>query len=393
MENKILTIKINSGELRKAVTLAGTVVPSNAIVPASETLLFVIKDKKANITATDTKMSVGTAVMCSEVESFKSDPKADDEMMIPFKFLSALLAKIPNQPITIDHYCDEVPKNFSSEKQLYAFGIVVTVGADQFEIPCENPEEFPKMPFKSEKQFSIDAEQLRDGLRCVKDFYIVDEGRPRMSGVILDMTTDLIDLVALQAHRGAVYKTKQRSETTGQFTLPDKLVSFLASNIKDDAKGPATVKISDRGIKVIYDNFVVISSLMTGDLVAYYTFLGLPIQCSTVLNAGEWRSAIDRAVIFSNDTGMIKHSFRDDKLYLKSENKNYQTASEQHINIQEEIESFDVNLKGKDIISGIGPIKGDVEVRLAGDRMPVYVVPKEHNAESLTFFFMPIAEI
>lgn len=394
MENKTIQFTINSGELRKAIALVGNAVPGNALVPACENVHCALStDGGMILTATDTHITISTQVKCASVEMEASN---ENELTIPFKFISPLLAKLPNQPITVQLFKIPVEKRFSSETQKFAYAIRVLStrsdgkGDDEYKMECEDPAEFPKMDFKKEKSFKIPAAQLADGIAHCKEFYDVSEARPAVSGVRVDMTSDLIDIVAMKHSGCAAFTTKAKSEVAGAFTMPDSLVRFLSSAIKENPDGDVSFLLSHSAVKVRYDGFVVVATLLVGEFSNYREYVRMECNQRVKININEWRGAIDRSMIFSNDKGIVRHQFKEESLTISSDNAAYQTSSNQCIPINGIVDEFDVAFDGALLKKGISGLKGEITLGLIEQNRPLFIYPESHSGEALVFFLAPI---
>lgn len=394
MENKIVTFTINSGELRKGIALVGNAVPGNALVPACENIhCLVHSDGNMILTATDTHITISTQVKCSSVEIETGN---QTELTIPFKFIAPLLAKIANQPITLEFYQIPVEKRFSSEVQRYAYSVRVLSprhtgkGNDEYKMECEEPADFPKMDFKKEKSFKMSAAQLKDGIGHCKEFYDVSEARPGTSGIRIDMTSDLIDIVAMKHSGCAAFTTKSKCEVVGAFTLPDSMVKFLSFAIPDNPEGEVSILLSQSAVKIRYDGFVAVATLLVGEFSNYREYIGMEVNQKVKINIGDWRGAIDRSMIFSNDKGIVRHQFKDESLTISSDNANYQTSSNQCIDVNGIVEEFDVAFDGALLKKGISGLKGEITIGLIAQNRPLFIYPDTHSGESLVFFLAPI---
>lgn len=387
MENKILSIQVKVSELKKVVQIAGGAVPGNAVVLAHECLHFEVKaNKMLIVTGTDANLTIRNFAMCEEVEIIE-----DSFFMVPFKILSELLKTLPSVPITIEAFKDEMEKKHSSELQLYTYGINVLVDSQMYNIPGENPDEFPKAKFTKEKSFSIDVQQFREGIRHVMNHYVPnDDARPYMSGVRLDLTSELVEIVAVSTFGGAVFETKEKSQIVGGFTLPDRFVKFMNSSLKDSDEKPLMFSTSGNLIKVMSETFTAMTVLVEGNYPNYSKFKKTDFAFETDVNIEEWKVVLRRALLFSTDIGGVRHSFREDKLFLKSEDSTQNKASEQHIAISEEIEEFDINLKGAQLVSGLNTVSGAAKLGMDNMQMPIYVMPQNHGGSALYYFFTPM---
>lgn len=386
MENKTLSLRIGKKELQKAIEVAGSAVPNNAIVMAAENLLIEIKDDNLiYLTGTDTNVTISTVAKCLDTDIIEGN-----SFMISYKFLSALLKKLPDVPLLIEHMMEEIPKAHASAKQLYKYTAEVFVqDVGNYKIPCENPQDFPIPNFTADKTFTMDVQQFRHGLRHTKDFYRVAlETYPAMSGVRMDCMADLITMCGFTFSKGCIFRTNVKTQAICAFTLPDKLTNFLFNNIKEGAEGDIKFMLGETAVKVKYKGFTILSTLYQGQYPNYGVIMNVPPKMETTISLNEWRVGLERALVFSNENGEVKHTFAGGQVHLASSDSRYDTASDQYIDVSEDID-LDITLNGKDIIQSSASASGTAVIQVSDipNDPNIYVFPQEHEGDMLQMFF------
>jgi DNA polymerase-3 subunit beta len=196
----------------------------------------------------------------------------------------------------------------------------------EFEMPGEDPAQFPEWPtFTEDKYHEISAGSLREMIRRTL-FAVADEtGRYSMTGVLWDLDGDTTRLVGSDGYRLALAQGTATSHgghtTKGQNpVVPTKAMSLLERNLQDDPE--ETVKICIRPNDVLFrtERAVVYSRLVEGRYPDYrQIFPKKPATKVTVAAAPLMTAVRQAAVMVDNETKRVAFRFAKNKLTLEAQ--------------------------------------------------------------------------
>jgi len=230
--------------LKNMQTIGGIITTNNA-VPIVENVLFEVKSKKLQLTATDLETTITT-----ELEL--SDSDADGSIVVPAKILLETLKSMPDVPVIFE---------ISEE-----FGIEITADESNYKLAGFDPEDFPEKPtLKNSSSFEISANILGNAIsRIIFAVAADDNMRPVLTGVLCEIQPEDIIFVATDAHRLARYRNTQlKTGLEASFIIPKKPM-LLLKNILQSYQKPVRIDYSKEKVAFQLDELYIVSKLIEG---------------------------------------------------------------------------------------------------------------------------------
>lgn len=196
---------VSAETLKPALKILGQAVNEKAILPVTKNIYFKVRNGEAELVTTDID-NVISVILPAETSD------ADFELLIPFEFLSKVVAVSKNEPLVIEHP--------SARK------VKILTENDLFELTSlDKTEEFPKLPAAPKKANHTLSEEfvklMSDALLTVNK----DVTRPALSRVMLDLQTGDVNIVSTDAIM--MYKHRLQLEVAEPLQL-----QFSAKTIK-----------------------------------------------------------------------------------------------------------------------------------------------------------------
>jgi DNA polymerase-3 subunit beta len=195
----------------------------------------------------------------------------------------------------------------------------------EFEMPSEDPSQFPDLPtFAEDKFHEITAGTLREMIRRTV-FAAADEtARYSMTGVLWELEDSVARLVATDGRRLALAQdtaTGHGGHTTRGHApvVPTKAMNLLERNLHDDEE---TVRICLRPNEVLFrtERAVVYSRLVEGRFPDYRQVLPKKQTTKVVLQATPFQVAVRQAAIMTDeDSKRVTFRFAKNNLTLKAQ--------------------------------------------------------------------------
>jgi DNA polymerase-3 subunit beta len=233
--------------LLSAFQLASVAIPARDVKPILRNVKAIAETDRCTLMATDLELGIRLEVRGLKVEE-------PGEAILPAARLIAILREAQAEEVTIDADNDACH---------------VTGPGMEFEMPSEDPANFPDLPtFTDDKYHEIAAGPLREMIRRTVFAAADESARYSMTGVLWELEGDKARLVATDGKRLALtdgVATAHGGHTTAGQThvVPTKAMSLLERVLHDDAE---TVRVCLRPNEVLFrtERAVVYSRLVEG---------------------------------------------------------------------------------------------------------------------------------
>jgi DNA polymerase-3 subunit beta len=288
--------------LLSAFQLASAAVAPRDVKPILRNLKIITEEGQTTLMATDLELGIRLTVRDVKVEE-------PGEAILPAARTLAILRESTDEELSLDANNDRC---------------VVRGRFNEFEMPSEDPANFPDVPpFAEEKFHEITAGGLREMIRRTIFAAATENPRYAVTGILWELENDQAHLVATDGRRLAVVNgtaTAHGEHTTKGQTpvVPTKAMSLLERNLSD---GEETVRVSLRPNEVLFktEQAMIYSRLVEGRYPAYREVFPKKATTKVTLTAGPFHSAIRQAAIMTDDESKkVVFSFGKKKLTLQA---------------------------------------------------------------------------
>jgi len=374
------TFTINSKELLKALNFAGKAIPNTAITPIFEcVLLDVKKSGQIFITGSDSNTVIQTSATMAEW-----DFDEDFKIAAPYDLLSKTLINLPNAPITITYIEEGI-----------VFKIELTFETDLFSIPCEDPRDYFKDPVVNDSEtIKMPAQHFQRGIDQVINF-VGDEAkenpRPFILGMHIQIQDGRIDFCAFNGFTLGLYSRPYSDpDTNKKFLVPGKFMRLISEFIGND-ESDVFIQISDRMIKVRSANWVAHATLIENEFPAYRNGIPKEFLHYATVDADKLKMAIKRALPMGDPgKNTAKLTFRESNLFLSAEFADKNTRSDQDIQIESEIEDFEIGVNMKLLQKALSTVSGDFKFAFNAHNTAAMIYPDKDEEEEIQYLVMPV---
>jgi DNA polymerase III subunit beta len=334
--------------LLSACQLTSAAIPSKDLKPILKNIKAIAGDGRCTLIATDLEVGIRLDVQGLEI----LEP---GEAILPAKKLLDILREARDQKLEIE----------ADASACYVRGTAL-----DFEMPSEDPAQFPDFPtFNEEKYHEITAGSLREMIRRTV-FACADEAqRYSMTGVLWELDGGIAKLVATDGRRLAVAEGVATSvgghTTKGQTpVVPAKAMGLLERNLQDNPE--ETVKVSVRPNEVLFrtGRAVIYSRLVEGRFPDYRAVMPKKAEVKLTLNAADFQSAVRQAAIMTDaEAPRVTFKFAKDKLTLQAQGA---TAGRSKIErpLNYSGKTIDVNFNPAYVIEFLKVLPPDQELKL-----------------------------
>lgn len=285
-----------------AFQLASAAVASRDVKPILRNLKIITEAERSTLMATDLELGIRLEVRGVKVEE-------PGEAILPGSRTLAILRESTDDELSLEADADRC---------------LVRGQFNEFEMPSEDPANFPDVPaFSEEKYHEIAGGMLRDMIRKTIFAAATENPRYAVTGILWELEDNLARLVATDGRRLAVIEGPATAhgghETKGQtLVVPTKAMSLLERNLQDPEE---IVRVSLRPNEVLFktDRAVIYSRLVEGRYPAYREVFPKKQTTKIAITAGPFMAAVRQSAIMTDDESKrVVFTFAKKKLTLQA---------------------------------------------------------------------------
>ncbi|MGH2567705.1 MAG: DNA polymerase III subunit beta, partial [Bacteroidota bacterium] len=199
---------VASSELQKALTKISGVVPTKSTLPILENILFDLSKNTLRLAATDLEASITASIDVKGSE--------DGKIAVPAKRIMETVRALPDVQLV-----------FSADLSANKIKMITETG--EYALVGESSDEYPTVPqFKGEEKIVLDGEFLRRMIARTIFSVSVDELRPAMTGVLLQLMPKELRVVATDGHRlvRVTYANVAQTKSKKEVIIPAKALNL-----------------------------------------------------------------------------------------------------------------------------------------------------------------------
>ena len=286
-----MKFKCSKEDLIKGLNSVSKTVASKTTLPIQEGIL--IETSGSNIRLITNDLEIGTEyILNAEIEEAGAT-------VVDMKTFNEIIRKIESLEITF-------------EEKDGIFAIKSTSGV--FKLQTMNAEEYKRLPvFNIEKQIEISQKVFKDMVKKTVFSASVDMNRPVYTGVLITVTGNVINLVAIDGFRMAIKKELLESYSNDfKAIIPAKVLTEVIKSLEDEEDKKIRIGVNKNQALFEMDECTVVSRIIDGEFLNYNNVLPAEADTKVTINRKQFLEAIERVAIFSRDV-----SEKDKKVPVK----------------------------------------------------------------------------
>lgn len=311
-------------ELSDAFLKVSKAISNKIANPILEGIKIIAEDDTLIISATDTELTIEKKI--------KADVKVEGETIVPGRFITEFVKKLTNSQIELE---------LNDKNQLF-----IRYEDSESIIQCYNPIEYPGFRTISTKEyFGISKKDFKICVNKSIFSVAIDDSRPILKGVLLDINNNELNSVALDGYRLARVKKHIKSNIVKSVVVPARSLNELAKLI-DDSDDIINIYIDDYTMMADLGDTKVTSRLLEGDYINYKQIIPANYETFVIINKEQFEQALERATLLSraSNNNFVKFDIKENNLCI--------TSNSEIGNIKENIP---VNVSGKDLVISFNP--------------------------------------
>ena len=311
--------------LAKAFNVVSTAITSRTTIPSLKGILLQVSaDGVLTMSASDLNLTIEKKMDVEETEA--------GEVVVQAKLFGDIIRKLPSSTVHVSEENDN---------------LLIQCANSEFHIVGFPADEFPNIKDTEEitDKIVFEKELLNDMIKKTSFAASIDESRGVITGVLIEMKEESLNMVALDGFRMAVAREKIRNAKKKDIIIPAKILNEISKILSESEMEETSVDLylNQKKATFLFDDTKVVLRLLEGQFVKYEDILPKDSQCRVVLNKSDFMNSIERASLLAKvgKNNLIK-------LDIKANNMEITSKSEEGT-VKEEIM---VSKEGSDLVIG-----------------------------------------
>ena len=366
---------VSSLKLLKSLQALSGVIGSKNTLPILDDFLFQLGEKDLKITTSDLDVTMSVTLQPDMVEG-------TGEVTIPARLLLEIMKNFPDVPITIS-----VDSNLAVE---------LIAGEGRYKLAGHKSDEFPQLPVMTETStWEIPADVLAKGFEKTVFATGMDEIRPIMSGVLMEMTEYYLTFVATDAHKLVRYRRMDvKSEVAASFIMPKKPINQLKNILATLADEPVRIEFNKTNASFVFGDYVLVCRLIEGRYPNYEAVIPKNNPNQLTIDRQTFLAAIRRVAVFSSKaTHQVRFRITGQEIMLTAEDIDFYNEAKERLMCSYTGDDMEIGFNSRFFQEMLGNFDSE-EVKLemsAPNRAGILTpVGNENESEDLLMLLMPV---
>ncbi len=348
------------------------VVPQKTTISILTCVLMDLDGDKLQLTGTDLEISITTSLQVSGQDN--------GSVAIPAKILLEIVRELPDVPLSIS--------TDSGNK------LILKTEKGEYKIATQPKEDFPKINVEEgELSFAIESALLNRMVEKTIFAVSMDELRPALTGINIELYPNEIRLVSTDGHRLAKVAKSNfpiKKDIRKNLIVPTKTMNLLLKNQQDK---PVKIQIGEDHVVFHMENAVVYSKLINGTFPNYDRVLPKDNDKELRVNRDLLIAALRRVSIFSSSlTHQVRLILSNTETTIRSEDIEFGAEAKETIPSQFSAEWLQIGYNSNYLMDVLRHVETDeVVFELKDSNNSAIITPSEtEEGESVLYLLMPI---
>ncbi|MDD3926232.1 MAG: DNA polymerase III subunit beta [bacterium] len=361
--------RIEKGRLSSAIQSIMRAVSNRSTQPILGNTLIEFEEGYLRFTGTDLEIGLRTEVE-AQVESTGG-------VSVPAKIFSEIISNLPGGEIELYQ---------EKENEL-----LVKQGKAKYSIRTLPASDYPLFPELDKGDIcKISASVLQRAIRQVVFASSQDETRPILTGILLEVEGENINLAATDGHRLAL-RAISLPEKAGEQTaiiIPGRALNEL-SRLLSSGEGDVVIRVLSNQIAFIYDRMVLVSRIIEGKYPNYRQVIPSNLPYGTIASREEMSKAVKGAHILAKEgSNVVRMSFSADRIAVTAVTQDVGDVYEE-VGVQYDGEDMDVAFNARYLLDILSILDDEMlQMKTGSPLSPAIIRPV--GDEGYTYVVMPV---
>ena len=367
---------VSSLKLLKSLQSLSGVIGTKNTLPILDDFLFQLSENELRITTSDLDVTMSVSMVPDMVEG-------TGEVTIPARLLLEIMKNFPDVPITIN-----VDNN--------TLAVELIAGEGRYKLAGHKSDEFPQLPVMADTSvWEIPADVLARGFEKTIFATGMDEIRPIMSGVLMEMTENYLTFVATDAHKLVRYRRMDvKSEVAASFIMPKKPINQLKNILAGLADEPVRIEFNKTNASFVFGDYVLICRLIEGRYPNYEAVIPKSNPNQLTIDRQTFLSAIRRVAVFSSKaTHQVRFRITGQEILLTAEDIDFYNEAKERLSCSYTGDDMEIGFNSRFFQEMLGNFDSEVvKLEMSAPNRAGILTPvgDENEQEDLLMLLMPV---
>lgn len=354
--------------LVKALNIVSKAVTSRTTIPILKGILLTVKDGKLTMSASDLEIGIEKTIEVDDAEN--------GSVVVQAKLFSDIIRKLPNSTV-------EVTEDNNN--------INIRCSKTNFDIVGNEADEFPKIMIETTSEdILFDKEIFCDMVNKVSFSASADESRGVLTGILIEMKEDSLNMVSLDGFRMAITRESISNENEKNILISSKILSEVSKIITDEnPDGDVIFRYNNKKALFVVGNTKVVVSLLDGEFVKYRDILPKDQSITVVLNRQDMLEAIERASLLAKvgKNNLVRLTINDEFMEITSKSEEGNDTEE--VMVSKDGNDILIGFNSKYLIDALKVID-DSEIKMILNTPVSPCLIKPVSGDSYCYLILPV---
>lgn len=297
-------------------------------------------------------------------------------VVLSAKILGDIIRKLPDADIEI-----EVDENNTAS---------IRCENSEFTLIGQSAIEFPELSKVEEEEcYKIPQDLFKNMIKQTVFATAVDETRPILTGVLVELQEEKINMVALDGYRLALRQANIKNINNNKAVIPAKTLNEINRILLEEENTDVEIFFTNKHVLFHMNKTRVISRLLEGDFINYEQIIPKEYKVRAKVNTKSLLNSIERASLLAKEgkNNLVKLSVRDECMNITS-NAEIGKVFES-VNIELEGDDIDIGFNSKYFLEALKIIDSDeIYLEFTTSVSPCIVKPTDNN--NYTYLILPV---
>ena len=368
----MVRIRCNRPVLANAFQIVDAVVPSRTPKEILRNVLLSVEEGKVTLIGTDQEIGIRYDLPGVEVASSGTS-------LLPSKRVLSILRELTDDFVEIE----------ITEEAAW-----IRSDSSEFRLSAQDPTEFPPVAgFNEDKYYVMMGGALKSAIRRTIFATDIESTRYALGGVMMELKSDKVNLVATDSRRLALVESVCRTEGIEEGAdvnpvIPRQAMALIEKSITDDQED-VLIAVHTNDVVVKCGNSTLYSRLVDGRFPQYSAVIPQQTSISVDLVAGPFHSAVRQAqIVTDEDSRGVDFVLTNGQLTLNSQSADI-GKSEIHLPVSYEGDEIIITFDPRFVAEFLRVLDPEQQVQfLLNDGEQAAVLKTEDN---YTYVIMPLS--
>lgn len=355
-------------QLASAINTVQKAVSAKTTLPILKGILLETLGQKLKLVGTDLEIGIE--------QTIDAEILSEGSIVISSKILGDMIRKLPDAEVEF-----QIDQDYNT---------VIRCENSEFTLIGQPAVEFPELPVVEEEySYQISQDLFKNMIRQTVFATALDETRPILTGVLMEIAESNMNMVALDGYRLAFRQGTIKSHENSKAVIPGKTLSEIYRIISDEDTADVEIFFTDKHVLFQLKDIKVISRLLEGEFINYKQILPKEYKSRVKVNTRNLLDSMERASLLAKEgkNNLVKFSIKDERMTITS-NAEIGRVHET-LNIELEGQDLDIGFNSKYFLDVLKIIDSEeIYLEFITNVSPCIVKPTD--TQNYTYLILPV---